>query len=159
MFLNKRKTKIGLIIISIAFLIFFVINPLFELTRPHSWEIRARKKITMLNMLRSLAIDIKIISDYTKESPPTDINSCLKYIKSYYANYLRGDPIEEQWYDSHRDEIVDLWGSPIYLISKSPTEYAFISSGPNHIYENGKGDDIVFWFNPISIKEENANIN
>ncbi|MHC4665742.1 MAG: hypothetical protein ACYS9T_07270 [Planctomycetota bacterium] len=42
----------------------------------------------------------------------------------------------------------DLWDNPVKLVVVSTHHYKFISSGRNGIDEAGKGDDIVYEFDP-----------
>jgi hypothetical protein len=81
------------------------------------------------------------------------MKSLSKYVKSHF--HIFGHETElTKWFDPNTGAITDYWGMPVSLVVKTHEEYSFISDGPNRINENGKGDDIVYTFNPFDLTKK-----
>jgi hypothetical protein len=98
-----------------------------------------------LGRFHNLAIGIHILVEDTNEPPPKDTKALSEYVRRdpHYFSKLFGG----KGFDPNTGTIFDSWGTPVKLISK--TEYILISAGENQIVENGKGDDIVYTFDPF----------
>jgi hypothetical protein len=149
----KKIWTIFLILILLGCFVFFI--PFWQ----NSSHFKNRAKhdcVIQLSKLKDLALSTKIIVRDTGVMPPEKMLLYINYIKDY-ANSHSKEPLQALKdfynYNSDIDTIVDIWNKPIMIIKETPERYAFISSGPNRVYENGKGDDIVYWFDPLNQKK------
>lgn len=99
------------------------------------------------------AENIKEKSFSNKITMPQTIDELMKWFFKYNPELLELFK-ERRWIEPDNDTFIDAWGKPVKLEVKSEKEYIFISSGPNKKFENGKGDDITYSFNPYEFKEE-----
>jgi len=109
---------------------------------------RAHYEAWTINRLRQIAFGIQQIAQHKNEKPPKDMKSLSEYVRRH-MEYLESD----RCFDPNDGLIIDLWNTPVTLMI-TKTEYTFISSGYNKIFENGKGDDIAVIFDPFDPKKE-----
>jgi hypothetical protein len=86
---------------------------------------------------------------------PKQMDSLLSWLESFSLDWKEAVVSRnKRWFDPNSGALVDAWGEPIELEVKLEKEYVFIGSGPNKKFENGKGDDITYSFNPYEFKEK-----
>lgn len=81
-----------------------------------------------------------------------DINSLPDFFRKAAGKTM---PVEGKWSGLQGGSFLDGWGNPIRLVVESPHNYRFISFGPNGKDENGRGDDIVYDFDPLELRDVN----
>jgi len=99
------------------------------------------------NDLHALAIDIAFATREAGIQPPGEIGSLAAFMNQWLPDVVRHEEERGTW-DPAKRAFVDAWGNPLLLSVKSPHEYLLISAGRDGIYANGKGDDIVYKFDP-----------
>ena len=95
------------------------------------------------------------------ENPPENMNVMVNWIvhDNFYSEIIsKWSKNRNMYLDINNDIIYDIWENPIRLKVKSPSRFTFISSGPNGRFEEGKGDDIQYTYDPHEMKS-NSNIN
>lgn len=116
--------------------------------------VEGHKEANTYNELCLVAKNIIITNLDADEKSPMEMYSLMKWLDTYSLDWKDWRNEFEDWFDPNTGTLIDRWGTPIELQVKSPREYVLISSGPNHKFENGKGDDIVYSFNPYEYVEE-----
>ncbi len=114
---------------------------------------RWSRTVCTLNRFRHLALGMQCLVDDTNEPPPKEMKSLSKYVKSHLRVFGHETSMSK-WFDPNTGAIIDYWGTPVSLVTKTPEEYTFISAGPNRINENGKGDDLVYIFDPFDLTKK-----
>jgi hypothetical protein len=109
---------------------------------------RAHYEAYTINRLRQIAFGIQQIVHYKNEKPPKNMKSLSEYVRRH-MEYLEFD----RCFDPNDGLIIDLWNTPVTLVV-TKSEYTFISSGYNRVYENGKGDDLAVTFDPFDPEME-----
>jgi hypothetical protein len=149
-----RISRKLVLLIPFACLIFIVgvwLNKIWTCHR-HIVYSQGHRRALMLNRLRTLALGIQLVVLDTNSMPPKGMKSLSKYVKSHLNTF--GDESDmSKWFDPNTGEIIDYWATPVDLVTKMPEEYTFISFGPNRKNENGKGDDIIYTFDPFELKK------
>jgi hypothetical protein len=114
---------------------------------------RGHKITKTLAGFRALALQICSATDVSQEQPPAEIDSLMAFLYEHMP-YLKDLQDVRIWEDRRTGLVLDQWDNPIRLVVKSPHHYTFISPGPNGKYQEGRGDDIVYDFDPWELAED-----
>ena len=113
-----------------------------------------------------IQMDLKLL----RKQPPEDINSLPEFVEQVLGEAISVEnslpesskkaireaiSSEGGWLHPHTGSFLDGWGNPIRLVVESTHNYRFISFGPNGKDENGQGDDIVYDFDPLELRDIN----
>ena len=104
--------------------------------------------------LRSLALEVQLQARLVKSLPPADIRALtVDFFDSTETDILEHF-FDQGWLIRETNLLVDRWRNPLRLVAESTRQYKFISSGANGKDEEGQGDDIVYYFDPLEIWEQ-----
>lgn len=106
-------------------------------------------------MLRMLAFDIQLHAKYFKISLPQDAKSLLPFFEEARPGTAEDLYSQWGWLDSQTGVFIDGWGRPLRLFVESPNHYRFMSLGPDGKDEGGRGDDIIYDFDPLELRDVN----
>jgi len=125
-------------------------------------EMRAQRRIRStgegharmdtLNVISKLAVATMVAVDISGKQSPVEMHLLLEFIHDHCPNWL--EFVAESGGGLQGRRLLDSWGTPIELVVQSPSSYTLISLGPNGMSDNGKGDDIVFTFDPRNLERE-----
>ncbi len=144
----------------VVLIIFMLVILFFTMKRYYS-EYSLKQKLTAgmivntRNELRTMSINVMFAAAKTDKKLPRDINSLIDFMSTHLNDWerMRNEELRN-YFEPERDRLVDSWHQPVRLKVISAEQYVFISSGPNRKFEDGKGDDLKYTFNPYELKEE-----
>ena len=102
---------------------------------------------------RAIGIATQLIIADENKNPPEDIDAFVQWLKAH-SEYLSTPIWEPLFKKSEEGALLDPWGNKIVLSVNSSKEYSLCSFGPNGKFEDGKGDDVVYLFNPFELAQE-----
>jgi len=105
-------------------------------------EAQVRQKLGLLVAASEMA------TGRSNEFPPKEPREFAAWIKKW-ADGL--EPTKYVWFDPAAGVFVDVWGRQIVLVAEGYAVVALGSCGRNGIWEDGKGDDIVFPFAEMNV--------
>ncbi len=148
----KKKELLGFLLLLCFVLIVYVsfYNSMCSIRDGPGYNIVQTK-----NQLRSFGLLLAFVTYDSGKKPPADKSLLLKYITDSDEEFKDYKSVQERFgLDPNSGLFLDRWKSPIEIQEKSPREYVLISAGPNQKFEDGKGDDITYSFNPFELSEE-----
>ena len=103
-----------------------------------------------------------------RKQPPEDINSLPEFYEQVLGEAISvenslpesskkaiREALSSEGLRPHTGSFIDGWGNPIRLVVESTHNYRFISFGPNGRDEDGQGDDMVYDFDPLELRDVN----
>jgi len=107
-----------------------------------------------VSKFNALSIIIEYAFALSGQKPPKEISSIIAYLRNH-CPWLYKIVLEKQLWDQELQAVMDAWGNPAELVVLSPHQYRFISAGPNGKFEQGKGDDVIYDFDPLELGDAN----
>ncbi len=142
-----KLTIVILIIVACIFVI-YILSPRNESIGLGIAYTKAELSILASDVQISIALkDTNNISE-PNNFAPQNIDDLIKWL---YGPFLKD---ASRYFDANTSILIDAWHTPIELSVKTRKEYVLISAGPNRKFEDGKGDDIKYTFNPYELAEE-----
>jgi hypothetical protein len=140
--MKKTKKLIILLVLAVILgtIIFYYTQTTVSIERYIKGHAIARQKNNLSRISQEVQSMVRDFGPYKELEEIIDkLDDAGKQILIGYGY----NPEEKMFYDK--------WDTPIKLKQISRNEYLLISAGPNKKYEDGRGDDIIFRFNPLAV--------
>ncbi len=151
----KSSKRVRYIIYSVSLILIIIFIIYNQYPKAITDEMRSEGNMSSATYhgMSLFAAQIQLYAENTKKEISNDYNDMVQVLKGYndgdsitLLNELLGQDLTKGYYD--------LWHTRIKLLTKSSKEYIFISAGPNKKFEDGKGDDITYSFNPYEFVQD-----
>ena len=89
-------------------------------------------------ILRDVCIYVRLAESTTQEQPPTKVPELIGWLEA--AGHVSKD---EAYINYHEKTITDAWGNKVVVVSQAGKFVGVGSPGPDGIWQEGTGDDIL----------------